>query len=168
MPRFKIYARFVAILVILAHVVKHVKKDAWTLSAIVSVLYLMLDRDFYLYFLDRAVFPCGPMQQKTPDNADTAVTVRGLRPDSNVVFWAAESSDQVQADPWKAYDANNNSGVTRTDADGTAVLRVRNPSAYKVSYGKKLEPHIHYRVCERPGMLGRVRTVRVESSTSSK
>ncbi len=163
MSGFKIYTRFVAILVIFAFVVKHLKKDVWTLAAIVGVMYLMFDRDFYLYFLDRAAFPCGPMQTKTPDNADTVVTVRGLRPDSNVVFWAAESSKEIQPDPWKAYDANNNSGVTRTDADGTAVLRVRNPAAYKVPSGTKLEPHIHYRVCERPGMLGRVRTVRVES-----
>lgn len=162
MIKLKIYARLVSILVILAFVIKHSKKDAWTFASILAILGLMLDRDFYLYFLDRAAFPCGPMQPKEPEGADTTVKVHGLRQNSNVVFWAAESADQVQPDPWKAYDANTNSGVTRTDATGTAVFKVRRPASYNVPYGKQLEPHVHYRVCERPGMLGRVQTVRVE------
>jgi hypothetical protein len=157
----KLYARLASVVVILTFILKNFQNNVWTFAAMVAVLGLMLDRDFYLYFLDRAAFPCGPMQSKTPEGADTIVQVRGLRPDSNVVFWAADSSNEIQPDPWKAYSANSNSGVTRTDADGTAVFQVRNPASYKVPSGMKLEPHVHYRVCERPGMLGRVRTIRV-------
>ncbi len=156
----KIYARFAAILVLLVLWVTRFKQDLISLLSGIAIVYLMFDRDFYLYFLDQAAFPCGPMQPKEPENADTNIRIEGLRPDSNVVFWASESSEEVQENPWKAYDTNSNSGVTRTDSDGTANFKVRKPAAYNVRMGT-LRPHVHYRVCERPGMLGPVRTISV-------
>lgn len=158
---YKIYARFVAILALLVFWAYKSKQDALSVLAAIAVLYLALDRDFYLYFLDQAAFPCEPMQPKEPENADTAIRIENLRPNSNVVFWAAESSDQVQDDPWKAYGSNSNSGVTRTDASGTAQFKVRKPASYKVPSGSRLNAHVHYRVCERPGLLGPVRTLSV-------
>lgn len=157
----KIYARFVAILTILVFWAMHYKQDVMSLLTIAGIAFLVMDRDFYLYFLDQAAFPCGPMQPKEPENADTHIRIEGLRPDSNVVFWASESSEEVQENPWKAYGTNSNSGVTRTDSDGTAKFRVRKPAAYNVRMGTTLSPHVHYRVCERPGMLGPVRTISV-------
>jgi hypothetical protein len=156
----KIYARVAAILVLLVLWVTRFKQDLISILSGLAIVFLMFDRNFYLYFLDQAAFPCGPMQPKEPEDADTHIRIEGLRPDSNVVFWAAESADEVQEDPWKAYSTNSNSGVTRTDSDGTAKFKVRKPAAYNVRMGT-LSPHVHYRVCERPGMLGPVRTISV-------
>ncbi len=162
---FEVYARFVAAVVLLIWWVVQVvrKPDALGILAGVALLYIVLQRDFYLFFLDQAVFPCGPMQPKEPEGANTEIQIENLRPDSNVVYWAAESNDEIRTDPWKAYGMNSNSGVARTDASGTVVLRVRKPASYNVPYGRKtLQPHIHYRVCEQPGMLGPVRTISLD------
>ncbi len=157
----KIYARFAAILALLVLWVTRFKQDIVSILSGIAIVFLMFDRGFYLYFLDQAAFPCEPMQPKEPENADTQIRIEGLRPDSNVVFWAAESSEDVQEDPWKAYSSNSNSGVTRTSSEGTAVIKVRKPASYRVPYGQTLSPHVHYRVCERPGILGPVRTISV-------
>lgn len=159
----KIYARLAAILALLAFWAYKAKQDdALSLFAAIAILYLALDREFYLYFLDQAAFPCEPMQPKEPEGADTVIRVENLRPNSNVVYWAAESSDQVQEDPWKAYGTNSNSGVARIDATGAVELKVRKPASYHVPFKRALPPHVHYRVCERPGLLGPVRTLSLD------
>jgi hypothetical protein len=158
----KIYLRALSICVVIAFWIMRFKQDVWTLLAAFAVLYLALDREMYLYFLDQAAFPCEPMQPKEPDHADTEIRIENLRPDSNVVFWAAEASEEIVSNPWKAYGTNSNSGVARSDAHGTVVLRVRKPASYSTPMGKTLNPHVHYRVCDRPGMLGAVRTIQVD------
>lgn len=157
----EVYARFFAAIVLVVWWVTQIvrKTDVFTIVAGLALLYIVLQRDYYLFFLDQAAFPCGSMQAKEPENADTEIQIDHLRPDSNVVFWAAESDEEIRPDPWKAYDMNSNSGVTRTDSSGTVKIRVRKPASYKVPYRGTLKPHIHYRVCEQPGMLGPVRTV---------
>lgn len=122
-----------------------------------SALFYFFARDYYLPFLGRAVFPCGSMVQKVPDNADKDVVVK-VEPGVNVIFWSAEEGDVVKANPVIAYSEYSNAGVVKSDQNGTAVLRVRSPAAYKVP-GKTLSPHVHYRTCDTNGMLSRVQTV---------
>lgn len=155
---FEVYARFIAAIVLVAWWVIQVvrKPDAIALLAGIALVYILSK---YLFFLGQTVFPCGPMQPKEPEGANTEIQIEKLRPDSNVVYWAAESNDEIRTDPWKAYGMNTNSGVARTDASGTVLLRVRKPASYKIPSGRTLHSHIHYRVCEQPGMLGPVRTV---------
>lgn len=129
----------------------------YLLVGLAGLLFAM-DRDFYLPFLGHAVFPCEPLAEKTPEEANVSVTVR-VKPNCNVVFWAAEEGEAIVDDPWTAYAENSNSGVTRSDAQGNAVLSVRSPAAYRVPMKGLLRPHIHYRVCKKPGMLGPVKTV---------
>jgi hypothetical protein len=43
------------------------------------------------------------------------------------------------------------------DGDGNAVLRFRGPpQAYTVPIKGRLEPHIHFRICDKHGMMGPV------------
>jgi uncharacterized membrane protein YuzA (DUF378 family) len=122
-------------------------------------LYFAFKRDFYLPFLGRTVFPCEPLAEKAPVNADIAITIQTL-PNANVIFWAAEPSTSVVVEnPWLAYKKNENSGVARADTNGVATLRVRTPTSYKIPSGKSLRPHIHYRTCLSNGILDRVETV---------
>jgi uncharacterized membrane protein YuzA (DUF378 family) len=125
----------------------------------VAGLYFAFKRDFYLPFLGRTVFPCEPLAEKAPVNADTAITIQTL-PNANVIYWAAEPAPSTVVDnPWLAYKKNENSGVARADPSGVATLRVRTPTAYKIPNGTPLRPHIHYRTCLSNGILDRVETV---------
>lgn len=125
----------------------------------VSALLHVFSRNYYLPFLGDAVFPCNSMVEKVPENANTQVKI-DTKPNSNVIYWASETHKEVVANPWLAYDQYSNAGVTRSDVNGVAVLKFREPSAYKVPNGMKtLQPHVHYRVCTYPGMLSEVKTV---------
>lgn len=125
----------------------------------VSAVVHILSRNYYLPFLGDAVFPCNSMVEKVPANANTEVKIE-TTPNVNVIYWASESHDKVVANPWLAYEQYSNAGVTRSDVNGMATLKFREPSAYKVANGMKtLQPHVHYRVCAFPGMLSEVKTV---------
>lgn len=127
----------------------------------VAALFHIVSRDYYLPFLGEAAYPCGALARKEPRDADTSVTVH-VEPNVNVIYWAAEVNDKVQANPWVAYDEYTNAGVTRSDATGKAVMIFRMPSAYKVHSVFKnttLKPHVHYRTCKNSGMVGRVETI---------
>jgi len=126
-----------------------------------AAVYLASKRDTYLPFLGKSVFPCGPLVEKAPSDADVSVTVQ-VQPNSNVVYWASEPNQDIYANPWIAYDKYANSGVARSDVTGKAVLKVRSPGGYKVNkfgvFEKALKPHVHYRVCTYDGMMGPVQT----------
>lgn len=125
-------------------------------------LIVFIDRNYYLPFLGWSVYPCGSLTEKVPTKADTQLTVQ-VKPNSNVIFWASEPSNpesQPISNPWDAYANYENAGVVKSDARGIATLKVRSPSTYRVGLtNRKLENHIHYRVCENSGMLGPVQTL---------
>jgi uncharacterized membrane protein YuzA (DUF378 family) len=125
----------------------------------ISALVNIMSRNYYLPFLGDAVFPCNSMLEKVPQNADVQVKVE-VTPNSNVIFWASETNKDIMENPWVAYAEYSNAGVARSDVNGVAVLKFRTPSSYKVPSGMKtLAPHVHYRVCSQPGMLGEVKSV---------
>lgn len=123
----------------------------------ISALLHIFSRNYYLPFLGDTAFPCGSMVEKVPVNANTQVKIQ-VAPKTNVIYWATETHDDVVQNPWLAYDEFSNAGVVRSDVNGVAVLKFRKPSGYKVG-SKTLEPHVHYRVCQHPGMLGAIQTV---------
>lgn len=126
-----------------------------------AAIALMFRRDFYLPFLGETVFPCAGLEDRKPSGADISVTVQ-TQPFAKVIYWAAEpQTEELQhIQSWKkAYDAFENVGVTTASADGEAVLTVRRPQPYTVPFRGRLEPHIHYRICEEGGMMSPVRTV---------
>jgi hypothetical protein len=135
---------------------------------VLSIMYLF-KRDNFLPFLSYTAFPCDPVPEKYPENWDTEVPISTGMPDKNIVYWAAESSEKIQDNPILAYGKMTNSGVTRTDADGNAVLKVRNPSSYIVDHipyiKRKMNPHIHYRICVRDSILDTVKTIYVPKTT---
>jgi len=127
-----------------------------------SILYYVVDRNFYLPFLGRAVYPCGSLAEKVPLNADASVSVN-VPAGVNVIYWASEPAapeKQPIDNPWDAYANYDNSGVVRADRNGNAVLRFRSPSSYNVGmFNKTLKIHVHYRICKHPGMLSDIKTV---------
>jgi len=129
----------------------------------VSALGVLLDRDTYLPFLGPMVAPCSVLQHREPPGATKDVKVL-VAPHTKLIYWAAEPASEPLKGlaSWKeAYDNYENAGVTTSDENGVAVLKVRDPQAYQVPFKGKLEPHVHYRVCGASGWMGRVQTANI-------
>ncbi len=130
----------------------------------ISGVILLFSITTWLPFLGSCGFPCGSLVSKTPEGADTGVYVQ-VAPNSSVVFWAAEGGGdgheaKVVRNPWMAYSEYSNTGVTRSDANGKALLKVRKPLPYRVPpFGAIKRPHVHYRTCDGKGLLGPVKSV---------
>jgi uncharacterized membrane protein YuzA (DUF378 family) len=125
-----------------------------------AALYLAVQRDVYLPFLGETVLPCSLLEERGVQGADTEVPLGGLPAGAKILFWASESAAGPTLTPdWrKAYGAFENAGVTHADAQGFATLRVRRPQAYSVPSGKRLDSHVHWRVCGVNGFIGPVQT----------
>lgn len=125
-----------------------------------SALYLLFNRDTYLPFLGKTAFPCGLLKEEIkPEDADTAITIK-TKPNSKVVYWASDTNlTNANLGPKEAYNNYSNAGIALSDENGKATLEVRKPTRYTVPYNRLLQKHIHYRVCDGRGMLGKVQTV---------
>lgn len=131
-----------------------------------AALGIMFNRDTYLPFLGETVLPCTTIPERVPPGATKELRVPAP-PGSKVLYWAAEPAmeDLKQIPDWQqAYTKFENAGVTTTDSTGIAVLKVRDPQAYSVPFKGRIEPHVHFRICDGSGMLGRIKTVFVSDS----
>jgi len=132
----------------------------------VAAFSLLFSKDMYLPFLGETVLPGGSLQQKTPQSANDQVSIK-TTPNAKVVYWATEPNPtQGKSLPsWEeAYDEYENSGVAVADDQGNAILRFRGtPQAYTVPIHGRLEPHIHFRVSGKNGMLGPVQIMFISS-----
>lgn len=130
-----------------------------------SAITIMFDRDTYLPFLGPTVAPCSVLDNRAPPGATRDVTVT-VKPHSKVLYWAAEpATEKLKSvnDFKKAYADYQNAGVTVANADGVAILKIREPQPYKVPIMGTLKPHVHYRVCGESGWMGRINTAFLES-----
>uniref|UniRef100_A0A6C0HKN4 Uncharacterized protein n=1 Tax=viral metagenome TaxID=1070528 RepID=A0A6C0HKN4_9ZZZZ len=126
----------------------------------VSALAIMFDRDTYLPFLSSTVVPCSVLKEREPPGSTKAIKVI-VTPNTKVLYWASEPAAEKlkHLNSWKeAYATYQNAGVTTSNADGVAILKVLEPQSYKVPFMGKLESHVHYRVCGEAGFMGRVET----------
>jgi uncharacterized protein len=126
-----------------------------------SAIGIMFDRDTYLPFLGPMVAPCSVLDNREPPGATKDVKVI-VEPNVKLLYWAAEPASEglKTLNSWKqAYLKYDNAGVTTSNGEGVAIIKVRDPQPYKVPFKGKLESHIHYRVCGEDGWIGRIRTV---------
>ena len=129
-----------------------------------AALCIAFYRDTYLPFLGQSFMPCSALTVSVPDKADTEVRV-SVMPGAKVMYWAAEpaNKDMKMIQDWRhAYLSYRNAGVAVADGDGYVTLKVRRPQGYLVPFKGELAPHIHYRVCDNDGMMGRVMTVTLD------
>jgi hypothetical protein len=132
----------------------------FALFVLMAVLRYIWDRDFYLYFLDKAVFPGEVLNLKVPTETNSEISVEA-KPGDRVVYWAAKAGSSAAISPQAAYGNYANSGVTEADVRGKAVLKFMKPQPYTVPGGVSVSPHVHYRVYDRSGIMSRVHTVTV-------
>lgn len=139
-----------------------IAKTIYCLIGLAAVL-IMFNRDTYLPFLGPMVAPCSVLSESTPSGSTREVKVI-VSPNSKVLYWAAEPANEKykELNNWKqAYLNYDNAGVTTSDAEGVAILKVRDPQSYRVPFKGRLDPHVHYRVCGESGWMGRIQTVKV-------
>lgn len=126
----------------------------------ISAIAIMFDRDTYLPFLGPMVMPCSVLENRDPPGATNEVKVV-VEPNVKVIYWAAEpaSENLKHINSWKqAYLNYDNAGVTTSNGEGIAILKIRNPQGYKVPIKGILQPHVHYRVCGEAGWMGKINT----------
>lgn len=126
-----------------------------------AAISMMFNRDTYLPFLGETVLPCTIIPEHIPPGATKELTV-SAPPGSKLLYWAAEPELEglKQISTWQqAYKKYENAGVTTADTNGVAILKVRDPQAYVVPFKGRIEPHIHFRICDGTGILGRIKTV---------
>ena len=131
----------------------------------VAAICIGFSRDNYLPFLGPTVLPCSLMNTQTPMGADYKVEVPAV-PGSKILYWAAEPANrglQFEQNWEQAYRDYTNAGVAIADDRGLAVLRIRKPQPYNVPMRGELSPHVHYRVCGKGAMIGRIQTVTLDS-----
>ena len=137
----------------------------------IAALFLALKRDVYLPFLGETVMPCGAFSPRTPDNANQQITITTL-PNTKVIYWASEPKNDASGnlEDWNvAYNDFTNSGVAISDDNGKVVLHFRgSPQAYNVPYKGTIKPHVHFRICEKYGMVGPVQTYKLDDNTIEK
>ena len=128
----------------------------------ISALAIMFDRDTYLPFLGPMVAPCSVLENRYP--RDTNVDIKVVtEPNVKIIYWAAETSNLEKIKSWKnAYLDYQNAGVTTSNGEGVAILKIRDPQPYKVPIMGKLKPHVHYRICGEDGWMGRINTTYVK------
>ena len=133
---------------------------------LISLVYNIQRRDFYLPFLGKTAYPCNALSIKQPKNATISVKLTHLTPNANIVYWASEkghkNENEIVDSPWEAYDQNKNSGVTISNSEGIAIAKIRPPIGYKIPSGMKIKKHLHYRECIGKGMLGKINTKYLE------
>jgi uncharacterized membrane protein YuzA (DUF378 family) len=127
----------------------------------ISAIYLAIRRDTWLPFLGYSVLPDQLVSLKENKDANINVQVK-VRPNSKVAYWASKPENKEDTIPevLTAYGSFENSGVVMSDANGIAILPIKESTKYKVPSGRVLERHVHYRVLGLPwGMVGRIQTV---------
>jgi len=131
-----------------------------------AALSLVFRRDIYLPFLGETIVPGGALAEKTPQNANDQITITTI-PGAKVLYWAAEPNPTQGKDlpTWnEAYSEFENSGVAVADGAGNAILRFRGPpQAYTVPIMGRLESHVHFRICDEHGVMGRVQTKMIKN-----
>jgi hypothetical protein len=135
--------------------------SACLVSAVIAVVILAMDRTSYLPFLGESVFPTSLLALQAPRDATFSVNVKVKPGASHVVYWAAESGVGLVPNPFDAYGNYTNAGVVKASPTGDAVLPIRCPAQYKVSSGKTLPRHVHYRALYPSGIAGDVKTTQV-------
>ena len=130
----------------------------------VAALSIVFKRDTYLPFLGETVMPCSILEERVPEHADTEVSLHEITPGAKVLYWASEPATVGLAtivDWRRAYLHFANAGVAVADAGGHVMLRIRKPQPYTVPTGRRIESHVHWRVCGLNGMIGPVQTTEI-------
>jgi hypothetical protein len=129
---------------------------------LLSVFYLSANYTTFLPFLGETAVPVSAFKDLTPKKKEDIVFKVDINEPDNtrVIYWASKSSPTVMPNPKDAYEKSPNVGVAEVH-NNVATFYTTCPSSYAVPMGTVIKPHIHYRVVKSGGLLGAVKTVKV-------
>ena len=173
----RIWLHFIILAIILLFTITHmlymlIAFDNYTITKLfyiiimLGAIYLLLQPHTLLPFLGNSAFPATVIvDEKYPKeySYQYVLDLPKHNDDKKVIYWAAkedkEDNNKIFENPWLAYDNYENVGVTKIK-NGQAIIKLHLPNGYKVSMGKELNPHCHYRICcNKNIMLSQVYTV---------
>ncbi len=124
----------------------------------------------FLSFLDETVMPPSVFLTQASIFNNSKVTVdapQGVK----VIYWGANpvKKDYDNIDNWvDAYDGYKNCGVVEV-VDDKAELIFSVPVRYRVGLFKKLlDRHIHYRIVYPNGIVGKIKTIKLDNNLDEK
>jgi hypothetical protein len=131
------------------------------ITGLICLTLMILNRDTFLPFLSENFIPEKflKLENRNPGKFEKKIEVR-VRPNSKVIYWAADPGKEISQNWKKGYGKFDNSGVVRSDNNGNAIISIVCPNRYIVHGYKILPKHVHYRVYnENSQMLSRIYTV---------
>ena len=131
------------------------------ITGLICLTLMILNRDTFLPFLSENFIPKKflKLENRNPKNFEKKIQVR-VRPNSKVIYWAADPGKEISKNWKKGYGKFDNSGVVTSDNNGNAEIMIVCPNRYIVHGYKILPKHLHYRVYnENSQMLSRIYTV---------
>ncbi len=124
----------------------------------------------FLSFLDETVMPPSIFFTQAPVFNNAKITIsapNGVK----VIYWGANpvKKNYDNIDSWiEAYDGYKNTGVVNVVND-KAQLVFSIPVRYKVGLFKKLlDRHIHYRIVYSNGIIGKIKTIKLDNNLDEK
>lgn len=130
------------------------------LIPIIFILGDILIEDKDIPFVNSTNFPCSALQKEVvPKNHNRSITIN-TKPNINIIYWASEellNNKIYEADD--AYKNFSNYGIVKSDENGKAILKFRNPVRYHVKFKGLQKSHIHYRICENGYNLSKIITL---------
>lgn len=133
-----------------------------TIIAIITIIFINNKNEF-LPFLTETILPFSLIKDsKIPLDATEKIDIK-VSPNSTIMYWAAEKKSKEEILNYKhAYNNYSNSGITKSDNNGIAILKFRKPQRYYITntFGNKiiLRPHINYRFTKYDGKLSKIYT----------
>jgi uncharacterized membrane protein YuzA (DUF378 family) len=137
------------------------------LSIGVSALYFIFNRDYYLPFLGKCAIP---IESKKKLENTKNMKIAGLPPNTVVLVWGAQESNEIFKNPYEAYGKYENTVVTKSDEKGNVSVDLPCPAPYYVSkFGlikRRIKRHIHYRyqLPNYDGLFSRVYTKNLDEN----
>jgi hypothetical protein len=122
------------------------------------IIYLASKKETWLPFLGNTVIPASLIPE-TKNIGDTTIKIK-ITPNTKVAYWSSLPSNEIEPPVEKAYGNYSNSGVSKSDNDGFAILTFNKGTGYIVPSGKYIKPHIHYReLTTEYSIIGPVKTI---------
>jgi uncharacterized membrane protein YuzA (DUF378 family) len=101
-------------------------------------LYIVTKREHHSPHSSETILPCSVLNKNSPKKADLHIILK-CSPNKKIIYWADK--------PKKLCEDNENSGVTFSDNNGVATIKIMTPNT----------PHFHYRECDNRGLLSEIK-----------
>lgn len=113
------------------------------------------NRDTFLPFLGKTIFPVTRLNLGYPLNYDHQAVLNAPEDAKYILYWAAQAKENIK-DPYGQFSNSGAVGVK----NGKVTIRFQQPNAYTIG-NKKIEAHVHYRWLNEDGLMSRIHKLKI-------